>query len=126
MLVQGCAVRPGFLAGMPFVCLHRRDGDARNPTPNKSVFFEKKMFVEVGFNIGAIAGEVQWRFSLTWSTMLSSLSYICKVALGVLCCCSQGQLWGMVGCVCVQTVYSSVQQKHLWALPLSHNDLKRH
>lgn len=84
------------------------------------------MFVEVGFNVGAIAGEVQWHFSLTWSTVLSSFSCICKVALGVQCCCSQGQLWVMLGCVCVQMVYSRVQQEHLGALLLSHNDMKYH
>lgn len=71
-------------------------------TANKSVF-EKKMFVEVGFSIGAMAGEALRCFSRRWSTMLSSCSYSCKVALGAPCCCSQGQLWVMLGCVCVQT-----------------------
>lgn len=112
MLVQGCAVGIGFSAGMPFVCLHRRDGDARKLN-SKDTVIEKRMFVEVGFNIGAIAGEVQRCFSLRWSTMLSSCSYICKVALGALSCCSQGQLWVMLACVCVQKVCSNVQQKHL-------------
>lgn len=30
MLVEDYAVGTEFLAGMPFVCLHSRDGDARN------------------------------------------------------------------------------------------------
>lgn len=60
------------------------------------------MFVEVGVNLGAHGRGSVVEFCGA-STILSSFSCICEGALGVLCCCSQGQLWVMLGCVCVQT-----------------------
>ena len=107
------------LGRIAFYAFAQQSWGCKEPNPKQIGLFEKEMFIEIGFNIGAIAGEaVVFKHNIGWKAMLCSFSASLTSVRSLWMCCALLQPRSYVGHggVCVSRLSIAVYSRRLCEL----------